>query len=144
MNVRRGTYDLRLPSPVQLAQVGEEVVIEDLGELQQRVSVYPAAGEDQIDVVAVTAKLLRHPRHLDALLGHHLPDNMPYMRGLFTHRVAVCDIKMAWIFVLVRLSGFHSHQSDKHPRRGKRLMETALDWYRRLLKADFVEIESQG
>ena len=118
--------------------------IEDLGELEQRVGVDPAAGEDQIDVVAVAAQLLRYPRHLDALLGHHLPDNMSYMRGLITHRIAVCDIKMAWIFALVRLSGFHSHQSDKHPRRGKRLMETALDWFCRLLKADFVEIESQG
>ena len=37
------------------AQVGEEVVVEDLGELHQRVRVNPLAGEDEIDVVAVAA-----------------------------------------------------------------------------------------
>ena len=38
---------------VGAAQVGEEVVVEDLGELHQRVRVNPLAGEDEIDVVAV-------------------------------------------------------------------------------------------
>ena len=108
--------------------------IEDLGELEQRVGVDPATGENQIDVVAVAAQLLRYPRHLDALLGHHLPDNMSYVRGLVTHHAAVCDIKKAWILALVRLSGFHSHQSDKHPRRSKRRVELVLDWYHRLAK----------
>jgi len=38
---------------VGAAQVGEEVVVEDLGELHQRVRVNPLAGENEIDVVAV-------------------------------------------------------------------------------------------
>ena len=40
---------------VGAAQVGEEVVAEDLGELHQRVRVNPLAGEYEIDVVAVAA-----------------------------------------------------------------------------------------
>ena len=48
-------YIPRLPLllVVGAAQVGEEVVSEDLGELHQRVRVNPLAGEDEIDVVAV-------------------------------------------------------------------------------------------
>lgn len=40
---------------VGAAQVGEEVVAEDLGELHQRVRVNPLAGENEIHVVAVAA-----------------------------------------------------------------------------------------
>ena len=40
---------------VGAAQVCEEVVVEDLGELHQGVRVNPLAGEDEIDVVAVAA-----------------------------------------------------------------------------------------
>ena len=40
---------------VGAAQVCEEVVAEDLGELHQRVRVNPLAGKDEIDVVAVAA-----------------------------------------------------------------------------------------
>lgn len=50
-------YIPRLPLllAVGAAQVGEEVVAEDLGELHQRVRVNPLAGENEIDVVAVAA-----------------------------------------------------------------------------------------
>ena len=77
---------------VGAAQVGEELVAEDLGELHQRVRVNPLAGEDQIDVVAVAAQLLRQPRHLDPLLGHHPADDLPYVQTFFAHRSTVCDI----------------------------------------------------
>ena len=46
---------LLLQLVVGAAQVGEEIVAEDLGELHQGVRVNPLAGEDEIDVVAVAA-----------------------------------------------------------------------------------------
>ena len=46
---------LLLQLVVGAAQVGEEVVAEDLGELHQRVRVNPLAGKNEIDIVAVAA-----------------------------------------------------------------------------------------
>ena len=89
---------LPLPLAVGAAQVGAKVVVEDLGELHQRVRVNPLAGEDEIDVVAVAAQLLRQPRHLDPLPDYLPTDDLPYVQTLFAHCATVCDIKMAWNF----------------------------------------------
>ncbi len=61
-------------SIVPPAQIGEEIVLKDLRELHQGAGVNPRTREDEIDVVAVAAQLLCEPRHLDALLRHHLLD----------------------------------------------------------------------
>jgi hypothetical protein len=76
---------LLLQLVVGAAQVGEEVVTENLGELHQRVRVNPLAGENEIDVVAVAAQLLRKPRGLDAFLCYYLLDEFAYVWIPFLH-----------------------------------------------------------
>ena len=81
---------------IHLAQVGEEVVLKNSGNIHQRVGVDPTARKDEIDIVAVTAQLLRYPRDFDTLLGYYIPDVLSYVRSLFTHHAAVYDTKKAW------------------------------------------------
>ena len=78
-----------------MAQVGEEVVVKDLGKLHQRIRVNPLTGEDDIDIVAVATQSLRQPRHLDSLLGHYPTNDLSYVQTLISHRSTVCNIQMA-------------------------------------------------
>ena len=81
------------------AQNREEIVAEDARQLHQRAGVNPRSGEDEIDVVAVAAQLLRKPRHLDALLHHHLLDVPADMKtGVlnFIVRMHVCQVVVSF------------------------------------------------
>ncbi len=63
----------------RFAQIAEEVVVQGGGDFHQRGGVDPAAGIDEIHVVAVAAQLLRQPHGTPALPPHLGPDQLANM-----------------------------------------------------------------
>ena len=90
---------LQILAMVQCAQVCEEIVIEDAGELHQRVGVNPAARKDEIDIVAVAIQLLGQPCCTDSLSGHFRLDDFADVIFAVVHLLVVSSnrsIKKAW------------------------------------------------
>lgn len=56
--------------PQPFAQFGEKVVVQNNGDFHQRFGVNPAAGVDEVHVVAVAVQLFRQPHGTPALPPH--------------------------------------------------------------------------
>lgn len=76
---------LQILAAIPCTQVCEEVVLQDAGELHQRVGVDPWARKDEIDVVAVATESLGQPRDLDPFLCHLFFDEIADMNCVLSH-----------------------------------------------------------
>ena len=68
----------------------EEIVIQQVADLEQHISVNPVATEDLVDILPWAAQLLTEPSDGAALLLEHFPDEISDV-GFFGH--GICLVK---------------------------------------------------